>query len=133
MTPTARSLKLLRNTGHIADVVERWIAQAQRRRDLFGFADLVAVHRAVRGVMLIQATTRANLGARVKKAKALATLAVWLRNGGTFQVWGWYADAAGQWQVKRVAIHGAELRTVVLEGPRRRRRKPEPDLFSVEP
>jgi hypothetical protein len=130
MTLTARSLKLLRDSGHVAGVVERFIAQANKRVDLFGFADLLAVHRGEPGVLLVQATTRPNIGARVKKAKALATLAVWLKNGGRFEVWGWYRDAGGKWKVKRVEVRGDELRDAVLEWPRRRRKRQERDLFA---
>jgi hypothetical protein len=128
VTPTARSLKLLRDTGHIAGVVERFIAQANKRSDLFGFADLLAVHRVERGVLLVQATTRTNVSARLTKAKSKPELAVWLRNGGRFEVWGWYQDR-GRWQVKRAEVRGDDLRDAVLEGPRRRRRDRQRDLF----
>jgi hypothetical protein len=130
MTPTARSLDLLRRTGHIAGVVERFIAAVNRRSDLFGFADLIAVHRVEPGVLLLQATTRTNVSARLAKAKSKPELAVWLRNGGRFQVWGWYL-AAGRWQVKRVEVRGDDLRDVVHEAPRQRRRDREPNLFDT--
>jgi hypothetical protein len=48
MAPTARSLKLLRDTGHAVGVVESWVPGANVRRDLFGFADLLAVQRVER-------------------------------------------------------------------------------------
>ena len=40
MSPTARSLRYLRECGHVADVVERWIPRANVRRDLFGVIDV---------------------------------------------------------------------------------------------
>ena len=86
MTPTARSLTLLRSTGHIAGVVERWLPQVNRRSDLFGFADLLAVHRVVSGVLLVQATSLSNVSARLTKAKGKPELAVWLRAGQRFEV-----------------------------------------------
>jgi hypothetical protein len=128
-SPTARTLKLLRDSGFVAAVVEKWLPHVNRRRDLFGFADLLAVHRVERGVLLVQATTKANVAARLKKARSKPELSVWLRNGGRFEVWGWYRDA-GRWQVKRVEVRGDELRDVILEGPRRRRRREQqPELF----
>ncbi len=33
MTPTARSLALLRRSGYLAAVVEKWIPRINRRRD----------------------------------------------------------------------------------------------------
>ncbi len=114
MTPTARSLKLLRDTGHIAGVVERWLPRVNRRSDLFGFADLLAVHRVEPGVLLVQATTLANVSARIRKAKGKPELAVWLRAGQRFEVWGWY-QRNGRWNVKRVELRGNDLAGVVLE------------------
>jgi hypothetical protein len=128
MTPTARSLKLLRDTGHIAGVVERFLAAANKRSDLFGFGDVLAVHRVVSGVLLVQATTLSNLAARMKKARSKPELAVWLRAGQRFEAWGWYRRA-GKWHVKRVEVRGDDLADVVLEAPRRRRRDRQRDLF----
>jgi hypothetical protein len=128
VTPTARSLKLLRDTGHVAGVVERWLPHANKRSDLFGFGDILAVHRVEPGVLLVQSTTLGNIAARVAKAKARPELAVWLRSG-RFECWGWYLRN-GRWQVKRVEVRGADLAGVVLEGPRRRRRvRPDQGLL----
>jgi hypothetical protein len=133
MSPTARSLKLLRDAGWLAGVVESWVPVANVRRDLFGFGDIIAIHKAEPGVLLVQATTRPNIGARAKKARALATLAIWLRDPGRrFEIWGFYQESSGKWAVKRVEITGDELRDEVLEvleGPRRRRPDKQPDLF----
>jgi len=76
----------------------------------------------------VQATTLANVAARLKKAKGKVELAVWLRSGQRFEVWGWY-HRHGRWKVKRVELRGNDLAAVVLEAPRRRRRDRQPDLF----
>src|SRR5262245_13988782 len=93
MTPTARSLALLRRSGFTADVVERWLRIPGKnvRRDLFGFADLLAVHPGDRVFLLVQCTgdTGGNVAARVKKATGRRELLDWLRAGGRFEVWGW--------------------------------------------
>jgi len=128
MTPTARSLKLLRDTGHFAGIVERWLPRVKRRSDLFGFADLLAVHRVEPGVLLVQCTSLANVATRLAKAKSKVELAVWLRAGQRFEVWGRY-HRNGRWKVKRVEVRGNDLTAVVLEAPRRRRRDRQPDLF----
>lgn len=42
-TPTQRSLKLLRDEGYRATVVERWNPFAHIRQDLWGFIDILAI------------------------------------------------------------------------------------------
>jgi hypothetical protein len=124
-------LALLRASHYLAAVVEAWIPRINRRRDLFGFADVLAVHRLAREPMLlVQSTTAAHVAHRLAKARTRPELAVWLAAGGAFQVHGWY-QRAGRWQVKVVAVHGEDLEQVVLGAPRRRRgkRTPERGLF----
>lgn len=79
MSPTARSLKWLRDQGWIAGVVEQTIHMPGRpwgnKRDLWGFADVVAVHPTGR-LMFVQITSSGNLAARVTKAKAVAEVAL---------------------------------------------------------
>lgn len=130
-SPTVRSMKLLRDTGHIVGIVERWLPRFNRPSDLFGFADLLAVHRVEPGVLLVQCTTLANVSSRLRKAKSKPELAVWLRGGQCFEVWGWY-QRHGRWRVKRIEVRGPDLAAVVLEAPRRRRRDRQPDLFDFD-
>lgn len=44
MTPTARTLKYLRDLGHLPAVVERWNPHAFIRQDLYGFIDLLSIN-----------------------------------------------------------------------------------------
>ena len=88
MTPTARSLDLLREMGYTAEVVERWVPGAKIRRDLFGFADVLGCH-AKFGVLAIQCTTGDHAAARTSKAMDEARLLTWLKAGAKFEVWGW--------------------------------------------
>src|SRR5208282_1305404 len=121
MTPTARSLALLRRSGYVADVVERWIPGANVRRDLFGCIDVLAVRPAARAILAVQATTSDHLAHRLDKARKLPALAAWLRAGGAFEVWGW-ARRGKRWHVRRVAVRSEDLAAVVLEAPPRRRK-----------
>jgi hypothetical protein len=160
LTPTARSLALLRRSGYTADIVERWLPIPDRpaeadndrdspcpfcghrnhvdrqspsriRRDLFSCIDIVAVRTGIAGVLGVQATSASNVAARVNKARKLAALAVWLRAGNAFQVWGWSQGDDGRWCVRRVAIRAEDLNPEELERPARRRRKrPAPCLFA---
>jgi hypothetical protein len=70
LSPTQRSLKLLRKEGYIADVVERWVPKAKVRKDLWGWVDIVGVSPAG-NLVFVQTTTSSNLAARMKKAKGL--------------------------------------------------------------
>lgn len=87
MSPTARTLKLLRDQGYHAEVVERWIPQRRIRKDLFGFIDIVAI---MNGQLLgVQATSGSNVSARVKKIKESPLYRTWLSTGAYLHVIGW--------------------------------------------
>ncbi len=88
-SPTARTLEALRKLGCLCQVVEHWNAFSRRRIDLYGIIDVVAIRADVPGVTGIQATSTANLTARVKKALAEPALLVWLQAGNRFSCWGW--------------------------------------------
>ena len=103
MSPTARSLGLLRREGYLAEVVEHWVPYGNVRRDLFGFGDILAVHRSGR-VLIVQATTRPNVSARLKKARSRTELACWLSAGCAFEVHGWFKNSNGRWECKRVDV-----------------------------
>jgi len=129
LSPTARSLRYLRECGHVADVVERWIPRANVRRDLFGVIDVVAVRRGEAGVLGVQATTLPNVAARLAKAKTRAELRTWLAAANRFAVFGWYRRG-GRWRVKIVELRAEDLASLVIQGPPRRSRKPvQADLF----
>jgi hypothetical protein len=117
MTPTARTLACLRRNGYAAAAVERWLPGVGRRRDLFGCIDLVAVRQGVPGVLGVQATTTANLSARVRKAQGRAELRTWLAAGNGFECWGW-ERRNGRWHVRRVEIRAGELAAVPIDLPR---------------
>jgi hypothetical protein len=103
-------------------VVERWLPHAHVRRDLFGFADVLAVHPRDRLFLLVQATTVDHVAGRLTKAKARPELAAWLRAGGAFEVQGWTRKEK-RWHCKRVAVRAEDLAAVVLAAPPHRRRR----------
>ena len=107
MSPTQRSLELLRSMGYVAEVVERWVPQARVRLDFCGCIDILAVH-SEHGFLGVQATSASNVSARVKKAEVEPRLDVFLAAGGKFEVWGWGKKGAkGErklWKVRRVEI-----------------------------
>lgn len=92
MTPTARTLKRLRDQGMMAAVVERWNPYAKIRQDLFGFLDVVAVEPGTQGVLGIQATSGTNVAHRLAKLREepiASRVEVWLAAGNRLAVIGW--------------------------------------------
>jgi hypothetical protein len=86
-SPTQRTLKLYRDQGWEIGIVERWLAPARKRVDLFGFIDLIAIRKGE--ILAVQATSDSNIAAHLTKAKALSTLRSWFLAGGKFHVIGW--------------------------------------------
>ena len=90
-SPTARTLKQLRERGWTCGVVERFNSFILRRQDLFGCIDVIAVHDD-KGTLGVQATSDqsgGNMQARIEKAMAQEDLRAWLRAGNRFQVFAW--------------------------------------------
>lgn len=88
MTPTQRTLALLKSSGWTCAVVERWNPHARIRQDLFGFADLLAM-KAGYTPKLIQVTSGSNVAARVAKIIAEPRALLALRSGFAIEVHGW--------------------------------------------
>ena len=90
MTPTARSLAHLRKLGATAEVVERWIPQARKRKDLFGFIDIVALD-GMPGTLGVQTTSAGNVSHRLEKIETACRFAMerWLEAGNRIVIHGW--------------------------------------------
>jgi hypothetical protein len=75
---TQRTLKYLRGRGYVCAVVEKWIPATMRRKDLFGFVDILAIN--FYETLAVQSTSCSggNLTARIKKAQALPAFVTWL-------------------------------------------------------
>ncbi len=137
-SPTARTLVLLRRRGYTADVVERFVAGAGERgqgvrRDFLHCIDVIAAKPGA-PILGVQATTLANVAARIGKARGRPELRAWLAAGARFEVWGW-CRRRGRWVPKIVSLSGADLAAVVTEAPPRKRprsRWQPADLFGTE-
>lgn len=98
-SPTARSLKHLREQGWTAQVVERWIPGANLRKDLFGGIDIVALRKQYlgnnqnitvhNGCLGVQSTSDSNVSARREKLLAIPELKLWLECGNRLVIHGW--------------------------------------------
>lgn len=90
ISPTARSMKHLREAGYIVAKVEQRLPIPGQfvTRDAFNVGDLL-VARPPNEITLVQVTSTANLSAREKKARLSEELAIWLASGGRFVLHGW--------------------------------------------
>jgi len=87
VSPTSRSIKLLKDDGWLPAVVERWNPHARIRQDLFGFADILAIQPG-KEPLLVQVTST-GWASRIKKIVALPLAATALSAGFRIEVHGW--------------------------------------------
>lgn len=87
MTPTQRSLALLRERGYHATVVERWNPYARIRQDLWGFADILCLKPGE--ILAVQTTSGSNVSGRLKKIAASPLITTVLLAGIKIVVHGW--------------------------------------------
>ena len=101
MSPTQRSLAYLRNLGYHVEVVEHWNHFARQRRDLWGFADLLAIRPGE--VLAVQVTSGSNVSARVKKIAEHENTQFVREAGIAIHVHGWRKLKAG-WSPKIIDL-----------------------------
>lgn len=107
MSPSARSMKWLRDNGFIAAKVEQILHMPKSpfpfKRDCWGFGDVLAAHPN-QGTFLIQVTSGSNVSKRCDKIindpKVAPVAAVWLSCGNRISVHGW-AKKGKRGKVKR--------------------------------
>ena len=107
MTPTQRSLKLLRDEKWVVAIVEKWNQWAKIRIDLFGFGDLLAIRDGT--ALIVQTTSGSNVSARIEKIKANQDARRWLLAPNHFiEVHGWRkVGAKGKrklWECREVPL-----------------------------
>lgn len=102
-SPSARSLKHLREQGWQVAMVEKWNSYAKIRQDVWGFADALGCRTqimtctaapyllpvSVQEIALFQFTTTPNMSAREKKIRVSKEAAYWLNCGGKIYLHGW--------------------------------------------
>jgi hypothetical protein len=87
-SPTQLSLKMLREEGWLAEVVERWIPGANIRKDLWGWTDIVALKDGE--TLAVQTTSYSNMSARAKKIAESETIAEVRKANWTIHIHGWH-------------------------------------------
>ena len=98
MTPTQRSLAALRELGYLVEVVEKWNSFTRTRKDLWGWADLLAIRR---GEVLAVQITSEGVANRVKKVTDSETIGRVREAGVRVEVHGWRKNVKGRY-VQRV-------------------------------
>lgn len=87
MSPTQRSLKMLRDDGYFVAIVEKYNSFIKRRIDLFNIADLLAFKGDV--ILLVQTTTASNVSARLAKINENPIAAAWKTPNRKIHIHGW--------------------------------------------
>jgi hypothetical protein len=120
MTPTASTLQELRRLGYLAAVVERWLPRVERKADLFGIGDVLAVHPRDRQLLLVQCTSAAHVPDRVRRVQGRPELAHLLAAGVAVEVWGWQL-VRGRSHCREEAVRSEDMKAVeMLPLPHRR-------------
>ena len=99
MSPTQLTLRELRNNGYLAEVVEKWVMGAGVRKDLFGFIDVLAIKG--QEIVVVQATSYANVPARVQKMTNHENLPRVRESGMKIVIWGW-RKVNNRWKFREV-------------------------------
>jgi len=90
LSPTQRSLALLRDEGYSPFIVEHWNPFAKIRQDLFGFVDILALRKGE--VLGVQTTSRNNVAARIQKIANHKNVGIVRDSGVRIEVHGWDGD-----------------------------------------
>ena len=101
-SPTARSLKVMRDRGYRAEVVERFNRFAKIRQDLFGVIDIVCVGNGE--TVGVQATSGSNVASRITKIEDSDALADLRDANWRIVVHGWRKNVKGRWELREVDI-----------------------------
>lgn len=100
MTPTSRSLELLRSEGWTVDVVEKTINTGKMvfKRDLFGCLDIIGFRNGE--TLVVQTTSASNISSRIKKITESPHLRGIREAGWRIEVHGW-GRKKGRWHCRR--------------------------------
>lgn len=100
MSPTQRSKAHMEAQGYTVDIVEHWIPWAKRRKDLYGFIDLLCVGDGE--TVAVQTTSGSNVSARVKKISEHENVGAVRKAGWKILVHGWRRNSKGRYVLKEV-------------------------------
>lgn len=100
-TTTLRSRKLMEGEGYHVENTEHYNFFTKRRHDLFGFGDLLCVHKErPRDVVVVQSTSLSNISSRINKITDHDNLPVVRNAEFRIEVHGW-SKKKNRWEVRR--------------------------------
>jgi len=102
MSPTQRTLKLLRDNGYLAGIVEKVIPKVFIRKDLFGICDILALKGTQ--TLCVQCTSGTNVSSHIHKINALEEKQ-WLLNAN------WKIIVIG-WKKKKIKRGGTAFKYI---------------------
>ncbi len=91
-----------KSLGYWVYRVDYFDHRLSRQHDFLGFADMMALGKNEQ--ILIQLTSRSNMGERKKKILALPSHKHWLESGGLIHVIGWEKDERGRLKSTTIII-----------------------------
>lgn len=102
-SPTQLTLKELRKSSDCVQVTEHWCQFSRRRKDLFGFIDVLAIVGDT--TVAVQTTSWANVSARAKKI-AESPLLPFIRGAGwSIVIHGWRKNKkTNRYELKQIDI-----------------------------
>lgn len=98
---TARSMNVWRKFRYIVDKVEQWNSFARKKKDLFGFIDILAMSPSCGDLIGIQVTSKSNMLARAKKIcmdKKMEAQAWLVNKTHRLYIEGWYKNDRNKWE-----------------------------------
>ena len=101
ISPTQLSLKMMRDQGYYAEVVERYNSFTRKRNDLFGFVDVLCLKPGE--VVGVQTTSYSNMSARVKKIREHEHFQMVNDAGIRITVHGWH-KVNNRWKCRDVDV-----------------------------
>jgi predicted RecB family endonuclease len=101
-SPTQRSLAELRKRGYRCAVVEKWNGHIQRRQDLFGVVDVLAIKEGE--TLAVQTTSGSNVSARVAKIAEAEATPDMRAAGWKIVVHGWRKNSSGRYVLREVDV-----------------------------
>ena len=89
MSPLQRSMKQLRDEGWLVEKVEHWNSWGKIRQDLFGFLDLLCIHREDKHTLGVQVTTMGQKQPHLRKIRSNKTYPLLKQAGWMIQLHSW--------------------------------------------
>ena len=103
MSPTQLTLRELRKTCDLVQVVEKWNPHARIRQDLFGFIDILALRGEE--TIAVQCTAWSSMSARIKKIAESETVGHVRKAGWKILVQGWKKDKkTGHYTMREIDV-----------------------------